>query len=693
MKLYNLKYLAILPIVSLFSSSCSEEIYESVAYCTPSLNCLSLHVYPCSYGFQSNGIPKAWSQSNGYIHSDNSWAFTDIPSWLEVTPSSGNSSYTNYFNLTAAENDDLTVREAIFFVTASTPDLTISRTITASQEGASPYVEIPDYNYSTGIVATAKNEYQTLDVATNITDLTASFSESWATASYDNTNKKVTIDIQANNGSSRIGYLILSSSSTSTTSKFKLTQYSNTFSCNESGLLNFDAEGGSQTISLYSSDLSWSVQTSSWIEASPESGNPEDKELTINVLPSYEAENRTGLVEIFVGGVSKYGINIVQTGRYIKCSGSNIKLDSDGKTDTGIQIESNIEWTVSSCPSWLTLSPRSGEKGKTTVSFTAEKNNSLNSRTGTVVISDSRSGAVKTEINVSQSGIAIDSNTLEFDWQASQLPLDVSFPNSWTASTSDSWISLSSYSGNGSSSINVSVTRNDSDDTRKGSIIFTSEGNTITYSVLQQGQYLTINSSSGEIRATGGNIKVSVNTSMTTDCKIEYNDDNNTNWITATKTDNSNYSLAVSYNPSINERKATFVIYPTDDEINSIYTQGVKYIVTQKGRKLSASTSEITMYAKGGTSSVYTVNVDGKYSITPADENSWYTVISNTDNCYFKVVCTENTAESSREGKIILSLEDLPTGEEYKIEIAITQLGQNYSISIDDFNEDENWNL
>lgn len=71
------------------------------------------------------------------------------------------------------------------------------------------------------------------------------------------------------------------------------------------------------------------------------------------------------------------GISIDQTGTTIAQSGGTTTANIDA--DTG--------WTVTSTPSWVTVSPASGESGTTAITFTVKKNN-FSSRAGVVVFTD-----------------------------------------------------------------------------------------------------------------------------------------------------------------------------------------------------------------------------------------------------------------------------------------------------------------
>lgn len=87
--------------------------------------------------------------------------------------------------------------------------------------------------------------------------------------------------------------------------------------------------------------------------------------------------------------------------------GGGISIDSTGTTiaqsggTSTANIESETGWTVTTKPTWVTVSPASGESGTTAITFTIKKNN-FSSRTGTVVFTDDEGN--EAEYTIDQGG-------------------------------------------------------------------------------------------------------------------------------------------------------------------------------------------------------------------------------------------------------------------------------------------------
>lgn len=680
MKQNNILFLILSSFIAPIMAGCSEDIHEG-AY-KPSLESHYLSVYPRDFEF-SNGE----ETKTGSIISENAWSFTGVPSWLSLTPSSGNTDAD--FSIVSRTNESVSNREAVFYVATNNTTTKIQRTLTASQTGSSPYITFPEYSSST-ITLEGKSDYLIIDVNSNIPDLTATFSQSWASATYNSEAKTVNVEIQANEtNSSRNGILTVSSSQYGKNVKLTISQLASGVTVMEGIAMSYDADGGSQTRTI-KSDLPWTAQTTcSWIEFSPKSGSAGETTMTITTLPSYESDKRIGQIYFYFGDTKKEYIGITQSGRYINVTPTSISLDAQDKTSKDVEVESNIDWKVLYCPEWLSISPQSGTSGKSKFNISATDNRSLNSRSSTVALSNATEG-IQTTVNVVQSGLNFGDNTvMEFSWKNSGQSLSVPIPNNWIAAVSEDWIKLSQYEGNGTTDIIVNVDYNDSEASRQGILSFTSEGKTISITVYQLGQYLQIDKTSGEFSAMGGSLDLTISTSVDITASVDYIG-NTTDWISLKNNGNGSYVITADYNPTTTLREANIVILPNEDEVSDKIVQGLKFAIKQQGRNISADVSKIIMYSKGGTSNTYSISSDGKYLIEKGTEDYWYSLVSDNSNNTFYIVVTKNTTGAERIGYIRLFLTDLPADDNGKaVIISVEQSGTDYNIDINDYEDDE----
>ena len=666
---------------------CRESLPYSTGNFEPSLynNVLSVTTRDFKFG---NGV----ETKEGRIYTDYEWEFVDVASWLETTPGSGVSD--SSFTLTTSANENATERTAIFYLTASAPDGKISRTMTATQAGMDPYIKFPEYEENT-IVTNGRAHNLEIDVETNISDLAASFSETWGSARYDSANKAVILTLEENDlTETRMGSIELSSPEYSATAGITISQLAPDVTIIEGSSIEFGAEGGVAEKKIVS-DKAWTAKTTAtWIEFTPQSGEAGETTLKISALPSYDTNSRKGDIYIYFGETEKKYIEITQAGRYLNVSPTEILLPNEEGASERINIESNVSWEVTSRPDWLTFDRTSGDGGNAVITISAKKNNSLNTRSGTIIIKDSETGSFESRVVVSQDGISFgDQSTLEFNWQSSQQPIIIPFTYTWNAKVSSGWISLSQYTGEGDEEVMVSVTQNDSEEVRTGSVTFESEGGSVSIAIIQQGQYLSISSTSGEISAKGGEIELTISSTIEVEATIEYLTEA-TDWITTEKVEDT-YQIKADYNPSIMEREALLRLTPTDLEVSDKYSQGVTFHIKQYGRNLSCETSKIKVTVGGGTTPIYRISSDGTYTIENDPNDDWYTVVPNISKNTFYLVVSENTTGAERQGQISISLTELPEGETFTRVVMVKQLTEgstvNNNFTKEDFEEEEVW--
>lgn len=674
---FSLGLVITLQLFSGCGDTISEMVKEDKVY--PSLEPHYLQVNPRDFTFQNFE-----DTENGNIISFDSWKFTGLPAWLSASPASGIES--GEFSLTSKANPSIYAREAVFYVESGG----VKKTLTASQTGATPYVEFEDVNKNKVEISGAGGELF-IFVKTNMEDLTASSSQAWCKVEYEADLNGISLQVEPSIYS-RTATITLSSTSQTATAKLTLDQDASGLSIDGASKLDFDEEGGKQTVN-FQSDYAWEAKPSeSWIEVNPSTGKAGWNSITVTALPHYSGGSRYGYINFYFDNVELVPyITVNQKGRFLTISPlypNYIDFNYLGTTDTDITIESNIGWEVSSSPEWVHLNPMSGEGGTTTIKLTADENTSLSSRTGTVYIKDTQTGAFERRVNVRQAGIDFEEmNALEFGWQGGNQPITVPIPNQWSAAVSDGWISLSSYTGSGQKELTVAVTRNDLENERKGKISFTSDGSTIEVNVIQQGQYIHIDSSTGEIGAMGGTVQIYMEASSETKYSVDYAT-NTKDWVSVVK-NNNGYMIEVEENPSVNSREAILTINFNLSDSYDYQPQGIKYYLTQYGRDITVELSVIEMFYKGGTSPNVNVIADGEYSIEKGESDYWYTIVNEPQIHSFYIVCTENNSGELREGTITISLLNLPDGEECQKRIKVSQYDYNFTIDVEDYGDDE----
>ena len=598
-----------------------------------------------------------------------SWELTGAPEWLTISPKSGSGDAT--VALTATENKDVdNNRVAVLQLKSTTSKYEFSKSITVSQNAAEVFLNTSESSLTLVPQAVQKE----ISVSSNV-EWEAISSASWLTVTKPTT---TTLSLNASEnttaGTRKATVTLRRVGKTAALATISVVQ-------SEAGVtgsteeVTFEVDGGTKSIDI-EADVAWSATTSeaSWLTVTPTNGTGGKASLGITALANNSTASRSGYVYVNIGTTKKLAIPVSQEGISFDVTGTLENFVADGSDEQKLTVESNTAWTVLSCPEWLTVAPTMGSKGTCEITLQATANNSLDSRSATLNIGVEGVTSANENITLTQEGVVTDlgDRSLDFDWETEQREVEITFPGSWSAMASDDWLTLSQTSGIGEETIVITAATNPGEDARTGTITVASEGRSIKITAVQQGQYLKINSTAGEVGAMGGSVSLTVTTTVGAAATVEYQGTAK-EWLTYDSDGKGNYTLQIAYNPSANSRTAQFVIKPTMSGTNTTCSSGVKFAVTQKGRSLSANVSKIVFSVAGGTSGTYTITADSTYTITKPEADDWYTLQQDSANSTFYIVASENTTGQQRNSQLTVSLTGLPSGEEKSLAIEVVQ--------------------
>ena len=425
-------------------------------------------------------------------------------------------------------------------------------------------------------------------------------------------------------------------------------------------------------------EASWTASSSaSWIDISPASGESGTSTMKVSVSPNTSTSERSGYVNLSVGGSQRIQIPVRQRGIYIETEQTELSFNAAGGSQN-LSVLSNTNWTVSSAPSWITVSPSQGE-GDGSVKVTASDNPYTTNRSGVVHLTQIGL-SIDVAVSISQAGKTFNVNTtvLNFEDKQSTQTIDIQTDGTWTASASESWITISPTSNSSNSTLSVTVSENTSDNERSGQIVVVMADKSATINVVQKGKYFTVSNNLLTYTSKGGVIDVSISTNDSWSAKVE----DGSTWLTLSKTNgagNVDIKVTASDNASVNSRTATLIFETT-------HNQKVRVIVTQDARYLRVDTREVLFYSKGGTSEAITVSTDGTYSVTTPQ--SWLSITQSANT--FTVTASENSGTDARFGQIVIALTDLQEGT-YSLTLDVTQLNYGGSFLRNDYDDDHNW--
>ena len=332
---------------------------------------------------------------------------------------------------------------------------------------------------------------------------------------------------------------------------------------------------------------------------------------------------------------------------YLSMDSANLTFPGAGGTQI-VTIMSNCEWEASTSYSWLQNSVVNYETGQITV--VADANTSKYSRRGDIIIS---SGAGVKYIDVVQSTaeVAASETYLSFGNAASKYSVVITSDIPWSATTSQSWISVSPSTGeNGSTTMEIEVTPNTNNYSRYGYVqIYTGSNYRLQISVNQKGNYITPESNSLLFSSNVESKKL----------KIESNTDwsitEKPNWISLSETSGSGSKLITvtsTENPSVNSRKGTLTIEKVGTNLKTTIS------VTQKGKFFTLEKNVLQFSDKAGTQN-FSIKSDASW--TSIMSETWFsaTPLQGKGNADVSVMVEENKNTTERIGTIAYNYCDL----------------------------------
>lgn len=604
---------------------------------------------------------------------DTPWKFTDLISWTSVNPTEGTQSASISFDVEENLSGD-TERLGVFYLASASEDWDYSAPMTVSQPAATPYAT-PD---NTSITLNGASSSGTMNIKSNCT-WTITSNATWFKVDVNEAGTAFSYSIDENLANASRSTTLTINHESKKLAKISVMQKAAGITM-ETSTLQFENTAGAYELTI-TSEAAWTASTSqNWIQVDPTSGNAGTSKITVSALQNSAIGDRSGYVYLNIGGNRVVEIPVKQRGIYIEFGAQSITFSADEETKS-IHVGSNTTWTISSCPSWVTVSPQSGEGGKD-ITIVAADNPNVTSRSG--VIKATQAGLNLTaELTVSQLGKTFNygDSQLNCSDKDQTLKIMVTTTGKWTAKSNNNWITITPSSNTGNGELSVHVTENGADDSRTGSITLTIGDKSYDVIIVQSGKYFTVNCKENSFGSTGAKLDIEVVTNDSWTASVV----NNPSWITLSQKNgigNANFTATIADNPSVNSRSATITLTTAHDK-------SVKIQISQAARYLIVDHQNLSFFAVGGTSEDVTISTDGQYSITRSA--SWFTV-NEKGNGVFNVTASENTTKEVREGTITIKLIDLQEGT-YSITMPILQTADGANFIIVGYGDDKNWDI
>lgn len=655
--------------VLLSISGCDDSYPHDNQSLTPSMTARYLHCDEHILDFEYTASSRSMS-----VESVNTpWSLSCAADWLNISPQSGSADAS--INVSVTENPSCdVVRTSIVTLKSDVPDYGYSQEVEVTQAKAAPYLDI---SATEEISFVATGETKTVNVLSNF-DYTVRSSESWMIVTKSADNKTLTLKAEANpTAERRRAYIYIEGLSNKT---IYISQEAAGMTSSQTTPISVPVEGSSYNIQL-KSDAPWTAYCGSysWISVTPDQGGAGTSNVVLEVAPNSTTSSRTGYVQFKIGSTSLVEVKIEQVGIYLDVSTNFVSFDADA-CSRDITVSSNKEWKVLSTPSWI-KAPVESVKGDGTLTLSVDDNNNTTQLYDIVTIGI-EGLSIKQDIEVAQKGRTFDNlvGTLQYIASESSQKFTITTDGAWTATSSESWLTLSPASGKGTTEVTATATENTTEDLREATISVKVGDTEQTILVTQKAHYLTLTPTQFDaLPSTGGSHELTIGTDDS------WKASTNASWITLNPESGTGdivVTATAADNPSINTRKDTV-------SISTSYLTPVKAVILQNARYLTVNTESINFFYLGGESDPVEVTTDGSYTVTTPD--SWLTIKENGKT--FTVTASENTTDKEREGKIVVSLTGLVDGETKVIELLVYQRIKSQGPTKDDFSPDEDWSI
>ena len=299
------------------------------------------------------------------------------------------------------------------------------------------------------------------------------------------------------------------------------------------GSFSLDASATTEKVTI-TSTIAWSAKSNvTWVTLSNKSGSAGTNNLTLNISKNDSSNSRSGYIEIYNSefNISKK-VNIKQSSCNLDVSQSSFDVGPEASSQE-ITIESDVDWIANASNTWITLSRGAGSAGTSKLTFYVSKNESENSRTGYVEISNSERTLSK-KITIEQEfGIGVinvDKTSFNLSSSATSINAKIESNINWSTKVSDNWITISKSSGApGATTLTIDIAKNTSDISRSGYIeIYNTQYNVFKkIEIVQEKFYPTLNVSRSTFNVSSDSSYINV----TSTSNMAWTAKSSVNWI------------------------------------------------------------------------------------------------------------------------------------------------------------------
>lgn len=490
---------------------------------------------------------------------------------------------------------------------------------------------------------------------------------SWAAVSITaGTPGTATMDVstEANqNGEERSDWLTLETDNGAVSCNIKLTQAPLVLKADAT--LTLPPEGGVRSFDV-GSNATWTVNSNAdWcsVAANNTTGNGT---VSVTVSPNRREANRTATITVKSGNLTR-SITLKQEGVSLTVGRENYSLGPQPVNEM-LTVGCNTSWSaVSDSPGWCSITPADGQ-GDGSVRLSIAEHRGADQRKATITV---KAGDIVRTVTVSQSAPALSlkpDKEMTFDHTSTSSTLTVSSNTSWTVRSNATWCKLSSNSGSGNGSVNVTVEANPEVTPRTATLTVEAQdgARTATVSISQQGKPIELGASPLALTfaATGESKSISVT------CNTKWTATAAADWLKLSAVEgtlNGTVSVTVEANTSRSPRSTVVTLTAGSDKRQTV-------TINQEAATLPNVATP-----------VLTAGTTGRYEATFSFSCTSAFPITACGLCYSKANTTPTTNDQTVEatpgnGTMRMKLSGLESGTTYYVRAyAVSSIGLAYS--------------
>ncbi len=421
----------------------------------------------------------------------------------------------------------------------------------------------------------------------------------------------------------------------------------------------FDSAGGTGIVSVTTtpSDCEWSaVASASWIAIVTGATGQGAGSIKYSIATNASGQARAGTIA--VGGQAHTITQDAQGACAYDVSSSATTFDSGGGGGTlTISTSGSCSWTVSSGESWIAIVSGASGQGPGTAAFSVSANPGSAPRTGIIRGADR-------DVSIAQAGAecayTVTPQSAAFGSDGGPGALSVAAPAScgWTATTSDSWITITQgASGAGDGNVIFTVARQTNADVRSAMIHVAG----VDVRVIQSGDVSSCQFSVAPVAFTPCMPATTVTATVTTGASCPWTATSDASWAAVSSGQSSTGSgpiaISIADNYDAPRSGRILVRWPTS-------TQGQNLQIAQAGCSYAVSKNALSFTAAGGSGSFDVYQTSDPYTCggplqdgcvwTPISDASWIVVSTGTTrgDSSVRFVVSPNTTGAARSGTI-----------------------------------------